>query len=748
MINVVVKRDGSKEPFDPSKLTKWAEWASVVGVDWFGVVAEAYKRCHDGTTTAELHDALIKACIDLETEPALKMAGRLEIGTLYKKVFGSLDNIPTLKTFYKDMVSRGFYTDMGYTDDELDHLGTIINHRNDFDLTHTQVLQDIQKYLLSDMTTKQPLETPQFALMRQAMGAHKIQPKDRRLEDVVSLYHDLVAGFINTPTPNKTNLGTDKTSFASCCVSKGGDELNSIEAQNHVYWAMTAASAGQGGYLETRSIGDKVRGGVIKHGGKLPYFRLQEAETKANLQGSRGGALTTYLNALDPEIFILLAMRNPTTVVDNRVDGIDNAFMFNNSFVKRAFYDKDWLLISYKDAPDLWDAFFGIDIDAFDVLMDSYIARGKGKVVKARDLLTEHLVQDEVTGRQYEMNVTNANLHTSYLDRIHTANLCVEAIMPTHEYKHITELYETDPIKLEQIKGEVAICNLAALSVGRFPLTKYYEKAYRALLMVDNVIEQGEFPLPQVTYTARARRSVGIGITNLAYLMAKEGLRYDTAEGKRFMHELAELHMFSLIKASVQLAKEKGPCKWFHKTRYAQGWLPIDTYNKNVDSIVDPTLLCDWEWLRGEIKKYGMRNSSLVNHMPVESSSIRNGDTNGLYPIRRGVVIKTSGNTKNVFIPPEYEELKDHYQIAWDIEHNDLVDMYAIFQKFADQGISADVYHKFESGKDKKVSLTLLMKQFFYRQMMGLKSRYYKNFATGTSQMEQEEACSGGGCKL
>lgn len=304
-------------------------------------------------------------------------------------------------------------------------------------------------------------------------------------------------------------------------------------------------------------------------------------------------------------------------------------------------------------------------------------------------------------------------------------------------------------MKITKIRNpEVAICNLAALSVGRFPLTKYYEKAYRALLMVDNVIEQGEFPLPQVTYTARARRSVGIGITNLAYLMAKEGLRYDTAEGKRFMHELAELHMFSLIKASVQLAKEKGPCKWFHKTRYAQGWLPIDTYNKNVDSIVDSTLLCDWEWLRGEIKKYGMRNSSLVNHMPVESSSIRNGDTNGLYPIRRGVVIKTSGNTKNVFIPPEYEELKDRYQIAWDIEHNDLVDMYAIFQKFADQGISADVYHKFESGKDKKVSLTLLMKQFFYRQMMGLKSRYYKNFATGTSQMEQEEACSGGGCKL
>lgn len=302
-------------------------------------------------------------------------------------------------------------------------------------------------------------------------------------------------------------------------------------------------------------------------------------------------------------------------------------------------------------------------------------------------------------------------------------------------------------MKIKTIKtSEVAICNLAALSVGRFPMEEYGELAYRTLLMVDNVIEIGEFPLPQVTYTAKARRSVGVGITNLAYAMADQGYRYDSEEGKNYCHRLAELHTYSLLKASVRLAKERGKCEWFHKTRYADGWLPIDTYNKNVDNVTTQSLLCDWEGLRKEIAEYGLRNSSVVNHMPVESSSQRNNDTNGLYPIREGIVTKVSSNTVNVFIAPEWERLQNQYQLAWDVPHNDLVDIYAIFQKFADQGISADVYHRFDKDKEKKVSLKTLAEQFFYRQDMGLKTRYYKNFATGVAAQEQEDSCSS--CKL
>ncbi len=744
MIKTVKKRDGSVEAFDPEKLSRWAEWAKVVGVDWFDIVCQAYAKCSDGCSTEELQEAMISSCEDLRTTAGLKMAGRLLVGDLYKRVFGS-HYLPSLKEHYKNMVNQGYMEDMGYSDEELDYLGSVIDHSKDFELTSTQVRQDIQKYLLNDIVSKSPKETPQFGVMRQAMGACKSESKDVRLERVAKMYQKISDSVINTPTPNKTNLGTSKRSYASCCKSVAGDTLASIEAQNHIYYTMTAASAGIGGFAMIRSKGDKVRNGLIKHGGKIPYFRLKEAEAKANKQGQRGGAVTEYINALDPEIFTLLALRNPTSVDDQRVDGMDYAFQYNESFVRRAKEGKDWLLISYKDAPDLWREFFSQSTEHFDAMMDFLIACGKGKVIKARDLLKKFLSENEVTGRLYEFNATNVNSHGAFAETIWSSNLCMEYNAPTYPYSHITELYDTSG----NASGEVAICNLGAISVGRFPLTPeaYYDAAFHTLLMVDNVIEVGTFPLPQVEYTAKARRTAGVGITNLAYAMAKEGLKYSSQEGKDFCHRIAELHTYSLLKASVALAKERGPCDWHHRTRYAKGWLPIDTYCKEVDNITSQQLLCDWEGLRKEIAKHGLRHSAVVNHMPVESSSIRAGDTNGLYPIRDGIVLKKSGNTKTIFIPPEWEELGDKYEKAWDIPWKDMADIYAIFQKFADQGISADMYHAFPSG-EKRVSMKQLMEEFFYRNKVGLKTRYYRNFKIGASEMQQEESCGDGGCKL
>lgn len=1076
MITEVIKRDGSVEKFDANKLSKWAEWAGDFGVDWFAIVGDAYKMCHNKCTTKDLHAALVNACLDKRTSPHFLMAGRLMVGELYKDVFGGVDNIPTLSSFYHKMIEEGYWEDMGYSEEELTVLNSVIDHTAYFKLSSTQVRQDIQKYLISDVTTKQVKETPQFALMRQAMGAHKHQPSERRLQDVVSAYEDLKKGWINTPTPNKTNLGTHKRSYASCCASMAKDALGSIEAQNHINYVMTAASAGQGNYLQVRSFGDKVRGGVIKHGGKLPYMRLQQEENRANMQGSRGGAVTQHINALDPEIFTLLALRNPTTVADKRIDKMDYSLQVNESFNERAKKNADWLLISVKDAPDLYEHFFDEDMSVFDSLMDKYIAAGKGEVVKARNVLIQHIIEDEVVGRQYEFNATNVNRHKAFKETVVQSNLCVtpetkiltkegykeigglegkqidvwngeqwsnvlvqktgteqeivrvvtkdgyelectpyhkfykvegqrhgkpkevevraidlkkgdklvkfglpviegsehldkawlngfhtgdgcqvrgvahiyfyhdkrklikdvlhladghyideaqnrellrvsglkpkyfvpdcsytiesrlewlaglldsdgtlcfngetqafqigsidreflkqvqlmlqtcgvgskvtkntdggmrplpandgsgesklfmcqtsyrllignggvsklqdlglrtrrlkptahrpnrecsqfikvegvysdgrisdtycfneplrnrgmfngiltgqcqELAEPTKPYEHVTDLYK----RSDDVEGEVAMCNLAAIPVGVVSLKQedYEELAYRTLLMVDNTIDIAEIPLPHVDYTAKQRRSVMVGITDLAHAMADRGLFYSDIQGKNFIHRLAEMHAYSLIKASVRLAKEKGKCGWFHKTRYSEGWLPIDTYNKNVDKVHTQPLLCDWEGLRADILKYGMRNSALIGHMPCESSSIRNGDTNSLYPVREGVVTKVSGNTVNVFIAPEWERLQSFYELAWDVPYKDLIDMYAIVQKFTDQAISADIYHKFEKGKDKKVSLKMLLEQYFYRHDMGLKTRYYKNFATDIAIIEQEESCSGGSCKL
>lgn len=323
-------------------------------------------------------------------------------------------------------------------------------------------------------------------------------------------------------------------------------------------------------------------------------------------------------------------------------------------------------------------------------------------------------------------------------------NTTQEIGLPTDGYLSVTDLYKDEEIS----QGEIGLCNLGAIVAGRAKSEQYEHVAYRTLKMVDNVISIMDYPFPHLKYTAQARRSAGIGITNLAYDMAKRGLTYDSAEGKAYMHRLAEMHSFYLHKASVRLAKERGKCDWFHKTKYADGWLPIDSYCKEVDNITSQGLLMDWEGLRKEIAEHGMRNSVLEAYMPVESSSIAGNTTNSIYPIRQYSVVKKSGTNKLVFLAPDVEELRDSYQLAWDVPTKDMTDMYAIFQKFCGQAISADYYRHFKSGERPRISAKELMNDWLYRIKCGVKTKYYSNTAAGLSLAKETEEGECESCKL
>jgi ribonucleoside-diphosphate reductase alpha chain len=350
----------------------------------------------------------------------------------------------------------------------------------------------------------------------------------------------------------------------------------------------------------------------------------------------------------------------------------------------------------------------------------------------------------EETGRMYEHNTEEMNRHSPFKDTIYSSNLCQEIGLPTQGYKSVEDLYVDSGDE-----GEIGLCNLAAIVAGRVSESEYEAVAYRALKMVDTVISRMDYPFQHLGYTAKARRSAGVGITNLANDLAHKGFDYTSPMSKAYMHRLAEMHSFYLHKASVRLAKERGKCDWFHKTKYADGWLLIDTYSKQVDNITYQGLAKDWEGLRKEIAEHGMRNSVLEAFMPVESSSIAGNTTNGLYPIRDYVVIKTSGTNKTVFIAPDLEEVKDSYQLAWDIPMKDMTDMYAIFQKFCGQGISADYYRAFAVDKPKQISARQLLESWFYRIKCGVKSKYYSNSAAGHSLSQiTDTGCASGACTL
>jgi len=741
MITKITKRNGEVVDFDVNKLLKWSEWAGVVGCDWFAIASEAYKKLPENPTTVELQDAMIKACLDVEDTPHLMMAGRLLIGHVYKELFGGHENIPSLKTMYKNMVSKGLWEEMGYSDEELDALSSVINHKKDLRSPHSVVNQIVTKYAISNVEGGKPLETPQFVWMRMALGLCK-EEKEDRVQKVTEYYQDFSNGKINAPTPNIKNLGTLGRGYASCCVFKSNDSAKSLAAGDHIAYTMTCASAGIGGYIETRSKGEGVRNNTIKHSGKLPYYRTLEAAVHANLQAGRGGACTVYYNCLDPEVETLLRLRHPTTVAKNRIGGIDFAFSFHPYLAEKAAKGQKWMLVSYKACPELHEAMYRND-DSFYEIYDNYEkSKGKKKFVDALPLAIEFLRMEEETGRKYEMNIREMNRHTPFKETIYSSNLCLEIGLPTRGYDSIEDLY-----KYGETSGEIALCNLGAIVAGRVSSDEYEEIAYRTLKMVDNVISIMDYPFENLRYTAQARRSAGIGITNLAHDMAEKGLKYDSIEGKQYMHRLAEIHSYSLHKASVRLAKERGKCEWFDRTKYADGWLPIDTANKFIDTVVNQPLLCDWEGLREEIKKYGMRNSVLEAYMPVESSSIAGNTTNSIYPIRRAVVSKSSGTNKNVFIAPDWEMLKGSYQFAWDIPQKDMIEMYAIFQKFCGQSISADSYRSFKEGETPRISAIELIELWLYRIKCGMKTKYYTNTESGVKPIVVDETdCAG--CKL
>lgn len=741
MINSITKRDGTVVPFDPDKMTHWAKWASVVGVDWFAIAADAYKRCPDNCTTKDLHDAMIQACADHEDTPHMMMAGRLLIGDVYKQAFGGHDCIPTVKEMYKKMVASGSWEEMGYTDEELDIAQSFIWHKRDLNSIHSVVHQIATKYSITDIETGKVLESPQFTWMRMALGICKNETK-QRMYSVFEHYMDLALGDTNAPTPNIRNLGTPKRNYASCCVFKSGDTLDSLGAGDHIAYVMTGASAGIGGYIENRSKGDGVRNNTIKHGGKFSYLRNVESNVHANLQGGRGGAATMHIKCIDPEILMLLRLRHPTTPQKSRLGGIDYSFGYHPYLAEKAAKNENWMLVSFKDAPGLYQAMHKGD-DSFVKAYDAYEAgKGKRKYIKARKLALEFLRMQEETGRMYEHNTYEMNRHTPFKDTIWSSNLCQEIGLPTTEYPNVTELYQ------EESTGEIGLCNLAAVKAGVILTDKIKDVAYRTLKMVDNVIEIMEYPFPHLAATAKARRSVGIGITDLAHDLAEKGLRYDTEGGKAYLHRMAEAHSFWLHVASVELAKERGRCEWFDKTKYADGWLPIDTYHKGVDEVTDQPLLCDWEWLRGEVAKYGMRNSVLEAFMPVESSSVAGNTTNSLYPIRDLSVVKKNGTNKAVFLAPDAEALKGSYQLAWSIRRRAMIDVYAIFQKFCGQAISVDMYRAFDLDKPKRISARELLEDWFYRIKRGLKTVYYSNSRAGheVGQQDDEEDCVA--CKL
>lgn len=728
MITHIQKRNGEMEEFSANKINGWGQWSSRklgTSVDWGTVAIDAVNRCPKVCTSLLLQQTLIDTCLNRKTWEYNRMAGRLYAALIEKELYPT--GRPTVQELHTLLFQDGLMVKLNYSDEEYAQVEAIIDHKTDLTYPHYQLNQIRYKYALRNKVAKKEYESPQFVYMRMAMALAENEPVADRIRHITAWYGHFSHNRINAPTPNFVNLGTKLNGYASCCLYTTDDTAPSLAAGDHIAYMMTCASAGIGTHIKTRSIGDPVRGGVIQHQGKLPYYRAMVGAIGANLQNGRGGASTVYYTAYDPEVEVIQKLRHPMTPESKRIAGCHYNFGTNKLFARKVARNEEFAPFSYGSNPELYEAQYDKDQTKFNELYAAHEVLSTVRL-NAREIALNALTQSYETGVHYLHMTDTMNQHTPFNDKIYSSNLCAEINIVTKSYKSVADLYNTT--YNEETDGEIGLCSLGGVIVSNIVGDEQYaDVAYYNLKMIDVCIHKAEYTFPSLAHTAKARMSAGVGIIGLAHLMAKEGLNYNTQEGRNFIHTLSETHMFHLVSASLRLGKELGNAPWIHKTKWPKGWLPTDTYEKRVDELVTVENKRDWESLRAAIiANNGIRNSVVSSMMPGESSTIAAGTTNGLYPIRELYIMKTNDTLVNHWAAPDGTKLKSKYQSAWDISTTDMIKVYAIIQKWTDQGISADLFVKIQG--DDKVLSSGMLQDYLDMVKYGLKSRYYVNSLT------------------
>ncbi len=723
----VVKRDGQSETLDLDKIHVMVEHAcnGLAGVSESQVEMNAGLQFFDGIKTADIQEILVRSAndlISLEAPNYQFVAARLLLFGLRKAVYnGHPDGHPPLKEHVEKCIERGVYdsTILGkYTDEEWEKLSSFMDHERDYLFTYAGIRQVVDKYLVQDRSSGEVYETPQFMYMMIAATLFQDDDKFYRLEYVKKYYDAISKHRINIPTPVMAGVRTPLRQFASCVLVDVDDTLDSIFSSDMAIGYYVAQRAGIGiNAGRIRGINSKIRDGEVQHTGVVPFLKKFESTVRCCTQnGIRGGSATVHFPIWHQEIEDIIVLKNNKGTEDNRVRKLDYSIQISKLFYERFIQNGIISLFSPHDVPGLYDAF---GTDSFDSLYVDYESDKSvpRKTIRAQELILDILKERAETGRLYIMNIDHCNSHSSFKDKVNMSNLCQEITLPTDPIQHIDK------------SGEIALCILSAINVGKLKnLDELDELCDLAVRGLDALIDYQEYPVKAAEQSTINRRSLGVGYIGLAHYLAKNGANYDSTKAHDLVHKLTERFQYALLTASNRLAMEKGPCGYFGKTKYADGILPIDTYKKEVDEIVPNELQCDWEYLRERIKQYGLRNSTLSAQMPSESSSVVSNATNGIEPPRAYLSIKKSKKGPLKQIVPSYSTLKSAYTLLWDMPNNDgYIKVTAVIQKFFDQAISGNWSYNPEMYPDNEVPVSVMAKDFLNTYKYGWKTSYYQN---------------------
>lgn len=751
----VIKRNGHREPLT---IEKWQNQIAnvcngVADVSQSMIEIKAQPHFYDKITTREIDEITLRAIVDLidvEQNPDTGhtnyqyVAGKQRLSMLRKDVYGQYDP-PRLYEIVKKNIAAGLYTPellVWYTEEDWNKLDEIIDHSKDEQYSYAAIEQLIEKYLVRNRATKEIYETPQVRyIIAAATVMHKEEPNNARMRYIKEYYNAASDGLFTLATPVLAGLGTPTKQFSSCVLIRSDDDLDSIFASGEMMAKYAAKRAGIGLEIgRLRPLGAPIRGGEVMHTGMIPFLKKWFGDLRSCSQGGiRNASATVFYPIWHYQFDDLIVLKNNQGTDETRVRHMDYGVVLSAFFWRRFKNKQDITFFDPNEVPDLYEAFYS-DVKKFEELYVKYEQQPKlrKKVISAEEVFKSGILKERTdTGRIYLVFIDNV-LKQGPFDGAHhpiyQSNLCLEILLPTKSFK-----------RLDDDVGRIALCTLGSINFGAFRHPEDMRRACRILhRSLNNILDYQDFLSIQSKLSNDEIRPLGIGVTNLAYWHAKRGLKYGEPEALQELKAWMEHQSFYLTEASVELARERGACLHSDKTRYGQGMFPWELRAEGVNELADFTPELDWETLRAEMKKYGVRNATQMAIAPVESSSVVINSTNGIEMPMSLITTKESKAGSFTQVVPEYHKLKNKYQLMW--EQTDCVGYLktaAVLAAYVDQSISTNTFYNPANYSDRKVPTTLIAKNLMLAHHWGIKTFYYSLVNKQGSKQAEEEKMPG-----
>ncbi|ADC89322.1 ribonucleoside-diphosphate reductase, alpha subunit [Thermocrinis albus DSM 14484] len=763
----VIKRSGRREELDISKIRIVIDFACAgLDVDPLELEMDAQIQFRDNITTREIQQLLIRTAaekVSPETPDWTYVAARLLLYDLYKDVghlrgYKVKDKINgkyrpyNPESFYhliKTYTDRGIYGGYlleNYTKEEIDQLAQYIKPERDllFNYTGIKVLSD--RYLVRDEEGR-IIELPQEMYMLIAMTLGIAEKKEERLEWVKKFYDVLSQHYVSLATPTMMNARRTHTQLSSCFVLTVDDDLYDIFDNVQKAAQISKFAGGLGIYLgKIRATGAPIRKFRGASSGVLPVVKIiNDVMVYVDQLGMRKGSASITLDIWHKDVLDFLEVK--TNVGDERkkAHDIHPAVAIPDLFMERVRRREKWTLMDpyyckkVKDGKNLED-FYGKEFEEVYLRLEKELPPYAKREVDAWELWKRLLTVIFETGEPYiffrdTANYLNPNKHCGM---VYSSNLCMEIIQNMSVTTHEEDILEEDGrITHRKRSGDVVVCNLGSINLGLVYTAEDLAKVMPVLVrMLDNVISINFYAIKEAEYTNKRYRAIGIGVSNYHYCLVKNGIQWESEEHIKFADALFERIAYYAIKASCDLAKERGKYPLFDGSDWSKGIFFGRTPEENQQESVKNGNHLDWIGLAKEVKEHGLRNGYLLAVMPTGSTSLIIGATASVDPIFAKFYKEENMSGILPQVPPEIKKYFWHYKSAYHIDQEWSIRAAAARQKWIDQSQSFNLYIDPE-----KIDGPTLSHLYQLAHQLGLKTVYYCR-SKSITDIEECESCS------